>query len=147
LLYGLQKACWKAVEEQQERTDASEAVTTMPFRIADRRVGHIFRNARGHLRDDTPENRALLEGANNPEAQKGTDHFGNTWAADNLPDGTQVWTQSREDGIINGGLNATPQSFDGLIGVAQLSGQITGVTMKSKLDETAAYQALCFLRL
>ena len=95
----------------------------MPVRIDAGRAGHIFRHARGHLRGDTPENRALLESvANNPEAQKGTDIFGNAWAAEILPDGTQVWTQSREGGIINGGLNATPRTFDLGIGLGERSG-------------------------
>lgn len=89
---------------------------TAPVRIHDARSGHKFRNARGHLRADTPENRSLLEQvANNPDSQLGTDKFGNRWAAENLPDGTQVWTQRRGGEIINGGVNTTPRNLDSLI--------------------------------
>jgi RHS repeat-associated protein len=49
-------------------------------------IGHIFRDAEGHLQD-SPENRALLESvANDPENQLGTDSWGNTWVG-SIPSG------------------------------------------------------------
>jgi filamentous hemagglutinin len=85
-------------------------------RIAERRSAHIFRAAPGHLQVDTPENRSLLERvANEPIAQLGADRFGNDWAAEILPNGSQVWTQCRGSEIINGGVNTAPRDFHSLI--------------------------------
>lgn len=80
--------------------------------IPDSRAGPIFRDAEGHL-PDTPANRVLLaEVADDPATTLGTDRFGNVWSARVRPDGTQVWTQTRGDQVINGGLNRTPRPFD-----------------------------------
>lgn len=83
-------------------------------------LGHIFREAEGHLAD-TPANRQLLtDVANDAKSVLGKDKFGNTWSARTLSDGTQVWTESRGGRIINGGLNKTPRVFNPSTG---LSGQ------------------------
>jgi filamentous hemagglutinin len=72
----------------------------------------MFRDAEGHFRQDSPVNRqALLEVASRPANLVGTDRFGNFWFAETRADGTQVWAQVREDMIVNGGLNHTPQDF------------------------------------
>ncbi|HDY8121392.1 TPA: hypothetical protein RQK91_002757 [Vibrio vulnificus] len=85
-----------------------------------KRTKHIFREKEGHL-PDTPENRRLLEGvADDPKAILGNDKFGNTWSAQTLPDGSQVWTQSRNGQIINGGVNQTPRSFNSETGLSAL---------------------------
>lgn len=81
-------------------------------------LGHIFRDVAGHL-PDTSANRQLLQGvANDPKGSMGTDQFGNTWSAKTLPDGTQVWTQTRNGQIINGGLNQTPRAFNPQTGLS-----------------------------
>ncbi len=83
-------------------------------------IKHIFRDAPGHLAD-TPANRKLLQGvADDASTALGTDKFGNVWSARTLDDGTQVWVQSRNGVIKNGGLNQTPRIFDSTTG---LSGQ------------------------
>ena len=41
----------------------------------------------------------------------GKDKFGNTWSAEMNPDGTQTWVQTRNNEIINGGLNLEPKVF------------------------------------
>jgi hypothetical protein len=75
-------------------------------------VEHIFRDASGHL-PDTPANRRLLrEVANDPATTLGKDRFGNVWSAHTLEDGTQVWVQTRNGVIQNGGLNQTPRAFN-----------------------------------
>lgn len=80
--------------------------------IPESRLGHIFRDAEGHL-PDTPANRQLLtDVGNDPAATLGTDSFGNTWSARTLSDGTQVWVRTRNGEIINGGLNQTPRAFN-----------------------------------
>ena len=96
----------------------SEAIP--PLRIDDARSAHIFRNAPGHLPEDTEHNRSLLESlANNPAAQLGKDKYGNGWAALMRPDGTQLWIQSRGAEIINGGINVTPRVFDPRLGLSE----------------------------
>ena len=81
-------------------------------------VKHIFRDAPGHL-PDTPGNRALLlDVANDPAAMLGTDRFGNVWSARTLPDGSQVWVQTRNGVIQNGGLNQTPRVFNPQTGLS-----------------------------
>lgn len=81
-------------------------------------IQHIFRDAEGHL-PDTSANRALLKGvADDPSTTLGSDQFGNTWSAKTLPDGTQVWTQTRNGQIINGGLNKIPRMFNPQTGLS-----------------------------
>jgi filamentous hemagglutinin len=75
-------------------------------------IKHIFRDAPAHLAD-TPANRTLLQGvADDASTTLGTDKFGNVWSARTLGDGTQVWVQTRNGVIQNGGLNQTPRVFN-----------------------------------
>jgi hypothetical protein len=79
--------------------------------IPESRLGHIFRNAPGHI-PDTPANRALLQNvADDAATTLGVDKWGNTWSARTLDNGTQVWTQTRGGQIVNGGLNEVPRVF------------------------------------
>lgn len=62
---------------------------------------------------DTPSNRALLENvANNPENFRGTDKYGNDWYTKTLADGGEVWVESRNGNIFDGGINETPKPWD-----------------------------------
>jgi hypothetical protein len=80
--------------------------------IDERRTRHIFRDAEGHFREDTPVNRrVLLDVAGHSANLIGTDRFGNSWFAETRADGTQVWAQVRENTIVNGGINRTPLDF------------------------------------
>ena len=82
-------------------------------------AGHIFRDAEGHLATDTAANRQLLQGvADDARARLGTDAFGNGWSAKTLPDGRQVWVQTRNGKIINGGVNRTPKTFNPQTGLS-----------------------------
>jgi RHS repeat-associated protein len=81
--------------------------------IFENAAGHIFRDAPGHLREDTPANRTVLEGtANSPKNYLGQDQYGNDWYAETRPDGSQVWARVRNGQITNGGVNATPGTWD-----------------------------------
>lgn len=81
--------------------------------IAQKSADHIFRNAPGHFREDTEENRRLLESvANDRNSYLGNDKYGNSWHARTQNDGTQIWTQSRNGEIRNGGINKTPRTFN-----------------------------------
>ena len=80
---------------------------------------HIFRRAEGHVAD-TPGNRRLFQQvADNTGNYVGTDRFGNSWAAQTLQDGRQVWVQTRNGVIRNGGINDAPRGFDPERGLAR----------------------------
>lgn len=86
--------------------------------LSTNRVDKIFCDREGHI-SDTPENRALLlDVANDPKTALGSDVHGNMWSARILPDGTQVWTQTRNGQLWNGGVNRTPLSFDPKTGLS-----------------------------
>jgi RHS repeat-associated protein len=74
-------------------------------------TSHIFRDAPGHLGEDTPENRALLQGAVNPDNLVGTNQWGISTYQELLPDGRQIWVEVRDGTTItNGGVNVVPRS-------------------------------------
>ena len=84
----------------------------MPLRIDEDRIDHIFRDAVGHFRQDTPANRqALLETAGDSGNFVGRDRFGNEWFAALQTNGTQIWVQVREGKVKNGGVNVVPRSL------------------------------------
>ena len=75
-------------------------------------TSHIFRNAPGHLLEDIPANRALLQGAVKPENFVGTRGPGGAISVyrEVLPDGRQVWVEVRNGTeITNGGVNPSPR--------------------------------------
>lgn len=72
-------------------------------------VNHIFRDAEGHLAEDTFENRQLLLSTVLPENAIRTDQFGNDWYARVLDDGTEAWVSVRNNIIQNGGVNQVPR--------------------------------------
>ncbi len=81
-------------------------------------VQHIFRDSPGHLPDSAANRELLREVASDHSTTLGEDKFGNTWSAKTLPNGTQVWTETRNGVIINGGLNQTPRSFNQQTGLS-----------------------------
>jgi RHS repeat-associated protein len=73
-------------------------------------TSHIFRDAPGHLLEDTATNRALLQGAIDPANVVSTNRWGITTYHQLLSDGRQVWVQVRNGEVItNGGVNAAPR--------------------------------------
>ena len=85
----------------------------------DSTTGHIFRDAEGHI-PDTPDNRALLEGvANDPANLRGTDKYGNDWYVKDLDSGGQVWVETRNGNIFEGGVNDTPKPWNPGTGLKQ----------------------------
>ncbi|MFC0085206.1 RHS repeat-associated core domain-containing protein [Dyella flava] len=74
-------------------------------------LGHIFRDSGGHIPNTLDNQQLLLETANNPDYELGTDGNGNTWSAQTLPDGTQAWTTTQNGTIQNGGVNQVPWNF------------------------------------
>jgi hypothetical protein len=88
-------------------SEALEATEDGPT-IAEGSADHIFRDAPGHLADDTPENRALIEGVVQPENYVSTGGGGEDLYRETLPNGTQVWAKVYNGSITNGGVNQTP---------------------------------------
>ena len=79
-----------------------------PF--AEDNLAHIFRNAPGHLAEDTPANRSLLQSAVRPWNYVGTDSVSRVATYRKLlSDGRQVWVEVRNGVITNGGINAVPR--------------------------------------
>lgn len=78
-------------------------------RIAEGSAEHIFRDAAGHLAEDTPENRALIEGAVKSANYVDTHEPGVSVYRENLPNGTQVWAEVYKGEITNAGVNQTPR--------------------------------------
>ena len=73
--------------------------------IAEENAGHIFRDAPGHLPDDTAANRQLLQQtATNPDNYVGTDSNGVATYRETLPNGSQVWAEVWRGQITNGGV-------------------------------------------
>ncbi|ASM35178.1 putative filamentous haemagglutinin, intein-containing protein [Campylobacter sputorum subsp. bubulus] len=86
--------------------------------ITDNKAKKIFGTREGHI-IDTPQNRELLINvANDTKLVLGKDKFGNTWSAKLLDNGEQVWTQTRNGQIINGGINKTPKNFNSETGLS-----------------------------
>lgn len=76
--------------------------------IAENSASHIFRDTAGHLAEDTPENRALIESAVKPGNYVRTGGEGDVLYRETLPNGTQVWAKVFNGAITNGGLNQVP---------------------------------------
>lgn len=75
-------------------------------------IKHIFRDAEGHI-PDTPENRALLEDVvNTPPNLCGIDEYGNEWYTKILEGGKEVWVESRNGNIFEGGINERPKPWN-----------------------------------
>lgn len=76
-------------------------------------TSHIFRDATGHLAEDTAENRALIKSALDPANLRDTITLkdGTTLQKyfSDLPDGTQAWPEIRNGEITNRGLNVIPR--------------------------------------
>ncbi len=82
--------------------------------IDETRIDHIFRDAEGHFRVGNAANRQILiDVANRQSNFLGADRAGNTWYAEDLLDGTQIWLRVRGDKIVNGGINQRPRDFTG----------------------------------
>jgi hypothetical protein len=100
----------KADSPEGENED-EDAVSNLSFR-AD--TSHIFRDAPGHLAEDTAENRAIIQSAIDRGNLTSTTQVAGGGSVDTykleLPDGTQAWAKVLNDKVItNGGLNGTPR--------------------------------------
>jgi hypothetical protein len=60
--------------------------------IAEESAGHIFRDAEGHLAEDTPENRTLIEGVVKSENYVRTGSE-DVLYREMLPNGMQAWAK------------------------------------------------------
>jgi filamentous hemagglutinin len=101
-----------------EKKAAKEGAANVTNSITEKFSKKIFGKRDGHL-PDTPENRKLLQDvANDPKAVLGPDAHGNEWSSKILDDGSQLWTQTRNGNVINGGLNKTPHTYNPTTGLS-----------------------------
>lgn len=76
------------------------------------KLNHIFCSRSGHL-EDTTENRKLLKRLANDDTKfLGNDRYGNSWNAEVLENGFQLWVRYRKNLINEGGINTTPRRWD-----------------------------------
>jgi RHS repeat-associated protein len=98
--------------QDEQATDSCVAAEDTAGVVFRQDTSHIFRNAAGHLADDTPENRAILQDTVNPENLVGTRGPNGSISVYRrlLPDGQQAWVEVRNGTeITNGGVNPTPR--------------------------------------
>ncbi|MBQ0017872.1 MAG: hypothetical protein KBS63_01495 [Clostridiales bacterium] len=75
-------------------------------------IKHIFGDRPGHL-PDTQKNRELLVNlAQDKTKFIGKDKYGNSWNAEETPDGKQNWVRYKNNVINEGGQNKTPREWD-----------------------------------
>lgn len=73
--------------------------TPSNFALTEKRAIKIFGPRKGHI-IDTPENRKiLLDVANDPKSIKGFDKHSLGWHSRELPNGDQIWVQTRNGQI------------------------------------------------
>ncbi|MFT9078668.1 hypothetical protein [Ethanoligenens sp.] len=85
-------------------------------------LNHIFNDNSGHV-IDTPGNRkALVDTANDPNNYLGKDKYGNNWYAKHQDDGTQIWVETRNGQIWDGGINNSLRSWNGQTGLKNNEG-------------------------
>ncbi|MEW2518773.1 RHS repeat-associated core domain-containing protein [Actinacidiphila alni] len=95
-----------------EKPSEPDSVSPPVFR---ENTAHIFRSGHpGHLAEDTPENRAIIESAIKPENLRTTKSLKNGGTLDKyfslLSDGRQAWAEVMNGNIItNGGVNPVPK--------------------------------------
>ncbi len=78
----------------------------------DAQLRHIFREKEGHLKDTVENRKTLLNLANDMDAHVGKDARGNDWHMKINEDGSQLWVETRDGVIRNGGLNNPPKPWD-----------------------------------
>lgn len=75
-----------------------------PIEETKSRLGHIFRDAPGHLKKDTKENRAyILAAVSDPANKVGENKFGREIYSKIMPDGHRAWAHVEKGFIVNGG--------------------------------------------
>ena len=111
---GAQPSSGSVIYSQSGGDDTANSLPTDASQLS-----HIFRDDIGHL-TATPENqKTLLNLVNNPQNLLGTDKYGNQWYAQTLSDGTQLWGSVRNGVLQNGGLNATPKTYNPTTGLSK----------------------------
>jgi hypothetical protein len=89
------------------RPNAPSTVARFPDKPS--QLSHIFRDAPGHYRVDSPAARAEINRALGPYSH--TDNFGNKIYSSINPGVTQTWVQVRNGVIQNAGVNPAPMNM------------------------------------
>ncbi len=83
-------------------------------------IKHIFRAEEGHLTITTENRERIINLVKNPKNYLGPDQHMNSWYGHILPDGTQLWAQTRGAKITNCGLNDVPIEYNPKTGLSAL---------------------------
>ena len=97
-------------------TSTNATRNSAQFPSNESQLKHIFRNAKGHI-PDTPPNRQLLLDTTSPEYYLGNDKYNNSWYARTLNNGSQVWVETRNNVIWDGGINMMPRPWNQTTGL------------------------------
>ncbi len=81
---------------------------------------HIFDSRDGHLLDTLHNRERIIDLVKNPKKYLGPDIHDNQWYAEILPDGTQLWGQTRGTIITNCGLNEIPIEYNPTTGLCSI---------------------------
>jgi hypothetical protein len=96
--------------EKESRWQSCPRANSLPPNPGNLR--HIFRDASGHLAEDTPANRELLlSTANNLDYLRGPGAFGSSIYTQTQSDGSQIWVITQGGVIQNGGVNSQPWTY------------------------------------
>ena len=111
-----------AAERGVVESEAKVAESIKNIRFNEKSIDHIFRDAEGHFKIATHENKKLLiETSMDSNNLLGTDQYGTEWYAKMTPDGKQIWTQVRNGEIRNAGINEVPRTFNPKTGLSSLT--------------------------
>jgi hypothetical protein len=81
---------------------------------------HIFRNAKGHLENDTFENRKMfLDVTNDSQNFMGKDGNGVEWYNKINEDNSQIWVKVKNGSISDAGVNTVPRVWDSTTGYSK----------------------------
>lgn len=81
-------------------------------------AGHTFDTRSGHISDTAANRNLLISVGSNKNNFLGKDSFGNSWYSRILSNGTQVWVETRDGIIKNGGINQNPINFNPTTGLS-----------------------------
>lgn len=116
--FGSTKGARESFVESQKKVLSKIESNAYKLRLPehDSQLKHIFRKDEGHL-EDSPANRELLLNlAKDPTKFVGLDGYGNSWNAEIVDGGKQLWVRYQHGVINEGGLNSSPKPWDPVTG-------------------------------
>lgn len=92
------------IDSKTIQAEEKKSWTSPRIMETESRLGHIFRDAPGHLKEDTPKNREyILAAVSDPANKVGENKFGREIYCKTMSDGYRAWAHVEKGFIINGG--------------------------------------------